>query len=161
MWEPVQFSDWMPSDNLGGSHLHWELSIRFSWQFLTGRFCLRTGLKTSTCFQLASENRQNCCESRRSDQLSAQWNCASKLQDDVSTVHHHVTVLYPARNSPTPLPQFCDTAEVATILDHPREDLAKSGYRPNMKVKSRKHPFMFLATLLEPSCRTLQFFKSF
>jgi hypothetical protein len=30
-----------------------------------------------------------------------------------------------------------------------------------MKVKNYKHPFMFLATLLEPSYRTLQFFKIF
>jgi hypothetical protein len=42
----------MPSENLGGSHLQWEPSIRFSGQFLTG---LKTGLKTAVGFQLASE----------------------------------------------------------------------------------------------------------
>jgi hypothetical protein len=73
--------------SLAGSHweLHWKLAPVFSWRVRTA---------------------QNWCEPHRSDQLSAQWNCSSNFQDDVSMVQHHVTLLYPARNSPTPSPNF-------------------------------------------------------
>jgi hypothetical protein len=30
--------------------------------------------------------------------------------------------------------------------DHPLEDLAKYGYKPNMKLQNFNHPFKFLAT---------------
>jgi hypothetical protein len=84
IWEPIQFSDWMPSENpQSGSHdsfslagSHWELDWKLAPVFIWG---VRTA--------------QNWCEPHRSDQLSAQWNYASKFQDDVSTVQHHVTLL--------------------------------------------------------------------
>jgi hypothetical protein len=54
MWKPIRFSDWMPSENLSGSHLQWEPSIQFSWQFSSP---VRIGLKTNVSFQSAGENR--------------------------------------------------------------------------------------------------------
>jgi hypothetical protein len=61
MWEPVRFSNRLSGENLIDSHLLWQPSIRFSGQLtyliLTGRFSLRTELKTSASFQPMGENR--------------------------------------------------------------------------------------------------------
>jgi hypothetical protein len=35
MLKPVRFSNWMPGENLSGSHLQWEPSIQFSSPILT------------------------------------------------------------------------------------------------------------------------------
>jgi hypothetical protein len=43
--------------------------------------------------------------------------------------------------------KFCDVAEVVIIH---KLILAKFGYQQNIKGREFKHPFMFLATLLEP-----------
>ncbi len=47
MWESIRFSNWLPGENLGCSHLQRQPSIRFSWQLtspvLIDRFSLITG----------------------------------------------------------------------------------------------------------------------
>jgi hypothetical protein len=61
MWESIRFSNWLPSENLGCSHLQWQPSIRFSWQLtspvLIDRFSLITGMKTGSGSHSVSENR--------------------------------------------------------------------------------------------------------
>jgi hypothetical protein len=43
--------------------------------------------------------------------------------------------------------------------DHPHRDLAKFGYKLNMKVKFGKHPAIFLATYLNHVLKNLEFFS--
>ncbi len=40
--------------------------------------------------------------------------------------------------------QFCDVARMSS--DYPKDNLAKLGYKPNVEVKTFKHPSLLLAT---------------
>jgi hypothetical protein len=40
--------------------------------------------------------------------------------------------------------QFCDVA--STSSDYPKDNLAKLGYKPHVKVKTFEHPSVLLAT---------------
>jgi hypothetical protein len=57
MWEPVRFSDWMPSESLGGSHSAIRTFNLVFMTIFTSWFSRRTGLKTDANFQSVGVNR--------------------------------------------------------------------------------------------------------
>jgi hypothetical protein len=115
-WEPDPSQN-MRTDPVFRLDTKWEPSIRFSWQFLTGRFSLRTGQKTGAGFQLAGENRPKLVWTPQIRSTLSSMKLCKEIPRWCKHSPAPCNTSLASKEQSNPLPQFCDTAEVATILE--------------------------------------------